>query len=525
MKFLKGFRAARKRRSFLFGKRREPFKGVDTPEASVWSGTTEISDNSSESHQVESTFIPVQQQPKHVVEEGGRDEMESSARVRVVKQENDNSSVDNAINLFDTFLCFGSSPLPDVAESANEATYKTVRCTDEISSAEESMVESIECIYNNSADAAVIEPQGGIESKFTYPTNDSRNVSSNCMHELPPADSKFWPQAPLLFRAAPKSGTEILGIRRDNSKDYLWTPESTQSWWNVVGKLQDSSKKPLLDSGCWILPINDGKEANGQSLVVDFQSRLFDGSLLIRLRDVPLATDSPLETSRSDGKERAEDGFFAGTPLRFQVVIRGNFRQSLQWSKLLAGSRLQRKLGKVPPKWLLWTILKVVHFFAPQLQTKLDGEYPYALSPLGSAPRTVTVHQEEPTDLLGDNREEPTTQKESLTGKAYPIKNPLERARARKKHFDQMFKANNTNFCTGDQTTYTFQFLQHLLDYHTSSIDLGSINYDMNDLLGGQPFQIMAEHDGEPLWMFEIWNENILEDAKRSLGQEGLKAK
>lgn len=55
------------------------------------------------------------------------------------------------------------------------------------------------------------------------------------------------------------------------------------------------------------------------------------------------------------------------------------------------------------------------------------------------------------------------------------------------------------------------------MDYHTSSIDLGSFHHDMNDILGGQPFQVMAEHDGEPLWMFEIWNENILEDAKREL--------
>ena len=100
-------------------------------------------------------------------------------------------------------------------------------------------------------------------------------------------------------------------------------------------------------------------------------------------------------------------------------------------------------------------------------------------------------------------------------GKAYPIKDPLERARARKKEFDHKFKARDRNFCTGVRDTYTFEFLQHLLDYRTSSIDLGSFHHDLNDILGGQPFQVMAEHNGEPLWMFEIWNECILADAKR----------
>lgn len=161
-----------------------------------------------------------------------------------------------------------------------------------------------------------------------------------------------------------------------------------------------------------------------------------------------------------------------------------------------------------------------VHFFAPQLLTKLDGDQPYALSPLGSAPRTVAVDDKEPIDFLGEDREEPTTKEQSLTGKVYPIKDPLERARARKKDFDQQYKLNDNNFCTGDDKTYTFQFLQHLLDYHTSSLDLGSFHYDMNELLGGQPFQVMAEHKGEPLWMFEIWNESILEDVKRTLEKE-----
>jgi hypothetical protein len=158
------------------------------------------------------------------------------------------------------------------------------------------------------------------------------------------------------------------------------------------------------------------------------------------------------------------------------------------------------------------------HFFAPQLQTRLDCDKPYSVSPLGSAPRTVTVSDGEPSDMLGDDREEPTTSENSLTGYAYPIKDAVERARARKRHFDKMFGSKKQELMTGDKT-YTFQFLQHLFDYRTTSIDLGSFHQDMNELLDGQPLQLMAEHGDNVLWAFEIWNEIILNDAKQHMNQ------
>ena len=179
----------------------------------------------------------------------------------------------------------------------------------------------------------------------------------------------------------------------------------------------------------------------------------------------------------------------------------------------------------------------IVHFFAPQLQLRLDCERPYAISPLGSTPRTVTVestNNETQYDLLGNDREEPTTAELSLTGKAYPIKDALERARARKKDFDKIVVATRTAaattnkkerntattassscWTTGVEKTYTFQFLQHLFDYQNSRIDLGNFSQDIHPVLDGQGMQIMAEYGDKFLWAFEIWNEILLEDAKK----------
>jgi hypothetical protein len=182
----------------------------------------------------------------------------------------------------------------------------------------------------------------------------------------------------------------------------------------------------------------------------------------------------------------------------------------------VTGTHLERPCGKLPPKWVMWTALKVVSFFAPQLKTKLDISKPYTLSPLGSAPRTVSV-EDEATGLLAVERVEPTTPERSLTGKAYKITSNLERARARKRHFDQMYIAKRQEPRADPSKTYTMEFLQHLFDYQKFSIDLGSFHANTKDILDGQPLQLMAKHGDKHLWSFEIWNEALLEDAKKHL--------
>jgi Protein of unknown function (DUF1769) len=77
------------------------------------------------------------------------------------------------------------------------------------------------------------------------------------------------------------------------------------------------------------LPINNGKELPGESLVTDFESDLFRGSMLVRLKDCQ-GTTRP-------GREQTNGGYFHGLHRRYQVVIRGKFKQSVPWTELMAG--------------------------------------------------------------------------------------------------------------------------------------------------------------------------------------------
>ena len=387
--------------------------------------------------------------------------------------------------------------------------------------------ESIECVFKEkrqdfapspmeslSISSGSLSPSAeAVRTPMIESSTSKLKMCCNCSHgSLPPLDLKLWPQAPLLFRPQPSSGTKIIGIRKDGSKDYLWQPNKERTaWWQVLQEEWGSERKgPELSPCCQycaILPINNGNEAEGDSLVTDFESDLFSGSLMLRLRHSEGTSRNPSDDTK---------GFFAGKPFRYQAIIRGSYKKDLPYTELVTGTILERPCGKLPPKWVMWTALKVVGFFAPQLKTKLDIAKPYTLSPLGSAPRTVTV-EENSTGLLAQERVEPTDPKYSLGGKAYPISSHLERARARKRHFDQLYMAKKQQPRADPSKTYTMEFLQHLFDYQKFSIDLGSFHLNTKDILDGQPLQLMAKHGDSYIWGFEIWNESLLKDAKKHL--------
>ena len=327
---------------------------------------------------------------------------------------------------------------------------------------------------------------------------------------LPPINPKDWPQAPLLLRPTPGSGTRVKGVRFANTKDRFWEPESAQSWSEHLAKSWGIEYEPKPRYGscekCAIIPINNGNEKRGESLVVDFESDLFEGSLLLRLR-----------FSEGTTKERYDDskGYFAGMNRRYQAVVRGRFKKVIPFTELVTGFQFNRPCGQLPPKWILRSGLKVISFFAPQLQAKFEGCRPYSFTPLGSTPQSISVEAEE-SDLIEDFREEPTLVSNTLTGEVSLAASSLHRARARKKTFDKLYVQKSPDPKTDLSRIYTFEFLQHLFNFENFSIELGSMlgSVQLEDILDGQPLQVMATHGDERLWSFDIWHECLWEKAK-----------
>jgi Protein of unknown function (DUF1769) len=335
-----------------------------------------------------------------------------------------------------------------------------------------------------------------------------------CCHQTTPIlDRERWPQFPLLLRPTPGSGTRVTAIRTINKT--LWDvnqdgPCSNLTWPSALHQLwgssvNDNSKvnevvsenhhMEVMCPQCMILPINNGNEEPGEALLTDFESDLFIGTLLLRMRHVEGTTRE---------KYNDDKGYFKGVNRRYQAVIRGRFKQQIPLTQCLTGFQLDRPCGKLPPKWIMNGSLKVLSFFAPQLQANLDGERPSSLTPLGSTPQVLAVHDESDpnTTPLEGVHSEPVMNHHTLLGRASDAASSFARARLRKKQFDKLFIQNSATPMTNLSKVYTFEFLQHLFQV------MALLRHDdKNNNDGGDGTT------GQRLWSFDVWHESLIDQA------------
>jgi hypothetical protein len=413
----------------------------------------------------------------------------------------------------------------------------------------------------NSNQSVSNNPNGtSLDASTVYSNLPADPLPCSCATSfLPSVEPKDWPQAPLACRPTPGRGTKIKAIRFSNSTmnsgQPLWVPGSHLTWpqrleqhWRNETEQEQRRKRDQQPhyaccEKCVLLPINNGNEAPGESLVVDFESELFEGSFLLRLRHSEGTTPEPYDDST---------GYFTGMNRRYQACVRGRFKKVLPFTELKTGFRLDRKFGKLPSKWVLKGALKVVTFFAPQLEIKLEGvTKPYSITPLGSSPQCINVddvnanenEHNKPKELSGcsDDESQPghdtiehsnaqmnlfegirvesSEAHRSLLGIGAKAKatTSLQRAKMRKKAFDKLYAQKAQEPKTDLSKIYTFEFLQHMMNFQEFSIDLGNMmgSLKLEEMLNGQPLPIMACHGDQYLWSFDVWNECLWKQAKK----------
>lgn len=193
-----------------------------------------------------------------------------------------------------------------------------------------------------------------------------------------PSPPSLWPQAPVMIRPTPGSDTRIRGIRYADSNVY-----------------QDF---PGFCAGC-ILPVNNGHEKPGKSLVVDFETPIFVGTLLVRIRGAKQVGSSTNYDTESyfDGKKRT-----------FQVLVKGRFKLpgnnspsnkltsvssgSFRMSEFVTGQAFERPAGKLPAQWIISALIRLISSLAPQLEACF-GNQPRFLTPLLATAHVVQVKE------------------------------------------------------------------------------------------------------------------------------------
>lgn len=381
----------------------------------------------------------------------------------------------------------------------------------------------------------------------TFPFKDACTI-------LPEHPSR-WPQRPLMIRPTPNSSTNVIGIRVAREDDY-----------------EDFAS---FHDGC-ILPINNGREAEGESLVIDFESTHFVGTLLLRIKQAPPVPRGKAETSwnkRDESYASQEDrdsqrNYFANKKRKFQAVIKGRFRTSLPISRCVTGQTFERPAGKLPARWVVKNFIKFVSILAPQLDASLDDHMPRFLTPLVATAQTVLSEDDgyeipcsNPSDRnskrtakhgdrhldvdTGADLEEPSSLETSSILFGIDAYSNLDitipdttswsvasRNFTRKKIFNALSAKRTPEPRFNTKKVYTFEFYQHLLDFGDElAVDMGRIGgmVPLAQAMDGQPLKIMAtyrssetNHELDSLWSFDIFHESLYSYAEMAL--DGMEA-
>lgn len=353
-----------------------------------------------------------------------------------------------------------------------------------------------------------------------------RRMSSICSDDdeynssLPP-HPETWPQRPLLLRRTPGAGMTIRGVRYSSSNTYL----------------------PSYDQESQHLPINNGLEAKGRCLVIDFESDLFIGTACLRLKNAR-KSDCDTGTDDSSDSDLPSPNYFHKKKRTFQAIIRGRFKKRIPMSKSVTGQMFSRPAGVLPPRIVVKAAVLLMSRLAPQLQSRLEGECPRFLSPLCSTAQTAYIKKSSQTtgtdeDLEGELQEphpsSPSSFIQSLPQSRMENHPTLldsdnkARIKNRKKAFDKLHSngSEEPSFCP--QSEYCFEFFQHLILFDKFALDFPKPvgKHSLKKMLNGQPLRVLAMHqereqseevndDKEKmntLWSFDIWHETLYKDA------------
>lgn len=431
---------------------------------------------------------------------------------------------------------------------------------------DDKMMVKIECILKQT-----IEEEEPIADERMQPILSPQN------NTLPhPSD---WVQDPLLLVATPKSGMSIVRIRRVSEPSYFDNPHI------------DEHDEKIDNNQVIQLPINNGKE--DESWVIDFQTDLFAGTALFRIRDAK----TWMPSTECDNNKHAND-YFGRYHRRFQMVIRGKFKSNLSLGDCVSGLLLDRPLltsaspainidcdgasdeesnkiidtsdngrkrasimkrartptndASLPPKWALRAAVGVASVFNSRIDADLGCANPRILSPLCSTAQTISVSRQQTIDdglsvRLDEPHEEPCQDSDAslvydllcTSSNKYKATSSNNNVQRRKRYCDAVYDARVESIvdncsnqesadpspCFDPNAEYTFEFLQHLIDYNNLTLDLGKLvgHVRLGGAIRGQPMRFISAaakqrksntelklEDLDCLWSFDLWHKSLI---------------
>ena len=219
----------------------------------------------------------------------------------------------------------------------------------------------------------------------------------------------------------------------------------------------------------------------------EFETPLFKGKALIRIRDLETSDDPTSDCEYFHGRKRLS-----------QCIVQGRFKKELKISDVFCGREYEKPLKQKPPPFVNRIIQTFLRRVAPGVEIDLCSDNPKVLAPLAGSVQGLRA------DTGGGGPDILTI--DDIEDHGFDMY-----AKRRKKKFSDPRHASKHVFDT--KTVYTFNSFDDSINYVDYEMNLKIMKFDMTHVLNGQPFQFMAKSKsvGGYLWLFNMCNERLLE--------------
>lgn len=299
------------------------------------------------------------------------------------------------------------------------------------------------------------------------------------------------------------------------------------------------------DCDCYV----DGLSSIPIGVPVHFESSLFKGKILIRVRNIPIPEKhqyhchdsdngdqfrtNPATTTKNNHKNKKnkkeqefhDEEYFKHKKRMRQYVIQGQFKEEIPMSDVYIGDYYDRKLGMVPPPFIEKVLKAAFRQLQPGVIMDLTAEKPKVVVLMAGAVKTMSIDRlgEEPDITLFDLPEntkliEIKAEKENEIGiETKYTSGGFPSPDARRKLLSNPQNASKYTFHPGK--VYTFNNYDDVFDLSTYRLCMPGMKkkLELSKILNGQPTTIRASRtDGTSLFNFSVFHESTRGTASES---------
>jgi Protein of unknown function (DUF1769) len=251
----------------------------------------------------------------------------------------------------------------------------------------------------------------------------------------------------------------------------------------------------------------DPDEALPIGVPVDFETAIFQGQFLLRLRNV--TSDDPVSSQ----------GYFSNRRRVVQTVIQGRFKKNINMADLYVGCIFRQPMKLVPPPLFMGVLRAFFARIAPGAILDFAAPQPRIITLYAGTAKTLSVDRpgEEPdiaaADLLDDlsrlerRNVQPQRRGRKDNDQAWSTAD-------RQRLLSLPEHASQYEFDT--EHVYTMEIYDDAMDYGKYEIQLPFYGkFPLGEAIGSQPMSFTAvTRQGEVLYDFALWHESIVQQQR-----------